>query len=86
MADGLDYGAPFDMSVKGINLRIVDRAIVCQVEPTSGKVKDRVKRYINHTSDDKVNLFREAFGKLIAFEMANRQADCLRSACEYGKT
>lgn len=69
IADGLDYGPPFDAPVKEVNLKILDGAIVCQVESLSKGIKDRVKHYVKHITDDKMDLFREIFGQDIIFEM-----------------
>lgn len=71
IADGLDYGPPFDAPVKEISLKIQDGAIVCRVESRSKEVKNRVKNYCNHTRTEKVNLFKEMFVSNMTFELAD---------------
>ena len=70
VADGLDYGPPFDAPVREITLRIADRIVIFRVEPVSKRAEDQVKQYVDHTTREKVDLFREAFGRQIAIEMA----------------
>lgn len=72
IADGLDYGPPFDAPVREITLRIADETVIFRVEPVLKRTEDQVKRYVDHTSRDKVDLFREAFGGQLAIEMAER--------------
>lgn len=70
IADGLDYGPPFDKPIKDVNLKTLGDAIVCQVVPCSKDVKNRVERYCDHTKRDKVDLFKEAYGvKEVSFEI-----------------
>ncbi len=69
IADGLDWGPPFDAPVQNITLMIVGETMTVWVEPVSEGKEDRVKKYAKHTIDRKVDLFREAFAKQIAIEV-----------------
>lgn len=69
VADGLDYGPPFDALVREVNLKILDDAIVCHMEPVSKEAKGQVELYTKHTSKDKIDLFREIFSQEIVFQV-----------------
>ena len=71
IADGLDYGRPFDAAVKEVSVKKLDSTIVCQVKPSSEMIRDRVRRYVKHVRDDKIDLFRNTFGHDMAFEVLN---------------
>ena len=69
IADGLDHGPPFDAAVKEVSVKKLGSAIVCQVKPSSEAVKDRVRGYIRHVRDNKIDLFQNAFGHDMDFEI-----------------
>jgi len=71
IADGLDYGPPFDAAAKEVGVKKLHGTIVCQVKPSSEMTEGRVRRYVKHVRDDKIDLFGNAFGHDMAFEVLN---------------
>jgi len=69
IADGLDHGPPFEYQVKDVAIDIVNGSLVCQVQPSSKEVRERVVRYAKHTTDNKMDLFRQAFGQDMSFKV-----------------
>lgn len=70
IADGLDYGPPFDAPIEDVApKKAPDGTMVCSVQPSSGKVKARVEYYVGHVKKDKMDLFQDAFGQDMVFEV-----------------